>query len=73
MKLVSSSIAGRVIFAFACVLVVVLALGLVAINRLGVVNDHAIKVRDTDLPKLAALKRVWPGYYRPDPVRLASR
>ena len=25
-----------------------------------------------DLPKLAALKRVWPGYYRPDPVRLAS-
>jgi peptide-methionine (S)-S-oxide reductase len=26
-----------------------------------------------DLPKLAALKRVWPGYYRPDPVRLASR
>jgi peptide-methionine (S)-S-oxide reductase len=26
-----------------------------------------------DLPKLAALKRVWPAYYRPDPVRLASR
>lgn len=26
-----------------------------------------------DLPKLAALKRVWPDYYRPDPVRLASR
>lgn len=26
-----------------------------------------------DLPKLAALKRVWPTYYRPDPVRLASR
>ncbi|HEX4370094.1 MAG TPA: peptide-methionine (S)-S-oxide reductase MsrA [Rhizomicrobium sp.] len=26
-----------------------------------------------DLPKLAALKQVWPGYYRPDPVRLASR
>lgn len=25
-----------------------------------------------DLPKLAALKRVWPDYYRPDPVRLAS-
>ena len=25
-----------------------------------------------DLPKLAALKQVWPGYYRPDPVRLAS-
>jgi len=26
-----------------------------------------------DLPKLAALKRVWPDYYRPDPVRLATR
>ena len=26
-----------------------------------------------DLPKLAALKRVWPDYYCPDPVRLASR
>ncbi|HEX4118744.1 MAG TPA: peptide-methionine (S)-S-oxide reductase MsrA [Rhizomicrobium sp.] len=26
-----------------------------------------------DLPKLAALKRVWPAYYRPDPVRMASR
>ena len=26
-----------------------------------------------DLPKLEALKRVWPAYYRPDPVRLASR
>ena len=26
-----------------------------------------------DLPKLAALQKVWPGLYRPDPVRLASR
>ena len=26
-----------------------------------------------DLPKLAALKQVWPELYRPDPVRLASR
>ena len=26
-----------------------------------------------DLPKLEALKRVWPEFYRPDPVRLASR
>ena len=26
-----------------------------------------------DLPKLAAFKRVWPQYYRPDPVLLASR
>jgi peptide-methionine (S)-S-oxide reductase len=26
-----------------------------------------------DLPKIAALKRVWPQYYRPDPVLLASR
>jgi peptide-methionine (S)-S-oxide reductase len=26
-----------------------------------------------DLPKLAALKQVWPQLYRPDPVRLASR
>jgi peptide-methionine (S)-S-oxide reductase len=25
-----------------------------------------------DLPKLAALKRVWPAYWRPDPVRVAS-
>ncbi len=26
-----------------------------------------------DLPKLAAFKRVWPDYYRPDPILLASR
>ncbi|MEO8895823.1 MAG: peptide-methionine (S)-S-oxide reductase MsrA [Rhizomicrobium sp.] len=26
-----------------------------------------------DLPKLAALQKVWPELYRPDPVRLASR
>ena len=26
-----------------------------------------------DLPKLAALKHVWPDYWRPDPVRVASR
>lgn len=26
-----------------------------------------------DLPKLEALKQVWPELYRPDPVRLASR
>jgi peptide-methionine (S)-S-oxide reductase len=26
-----------------------------------------------DLPKLAALKRVWPELYRPDPILLASR
>jgi peptide-methionine (S)-S-oxide reductase len=26
-----------------------------------------------DLPKLAALKRVWPQFYRPVPVLLASR
>jgi peptide-methionine (S)-S-oxide reductase len=26
-----------------------------------------------DLPKLAALQRVWPEFYRPDPVQLASR
>jgi peptide-methionine (S)-S-oxide reductase len=26
-----------------------------------------------DLPKLAALEHVWPQFYRPDPVRLASR
>jgi peptide-methionine (S)-S-oxide reductase len=26
-----------------------------------------------DLPKIAALKKVWPQYFRPDPVLLASR
>ena len=26
-----------------------------------------------DLPKIAALKAIWPQYYRPDPVLLASR
>ena len=26
-----------------------------------------------DLPKIEALKKVWPQYYRPDPVLLASR
>ena len=26
-----------------------------------------------DLPKLEALKKVWPDFYRPDPVRLAAR
>jgi peptide-methionine (S)-S-oxide reductase len=26
-----------------------------------------------DLPKIAALKKVWPQYYRPDPVRIARK
>ncbi len=53
MKVISSSIAARVVFAFACVLFLVLALGLGALNRLGIVNDHALEIRDNYLPSLA--------------------
>ena len=52
MKLINSSIAARVIFAFAAVLIVVVALGFTAINRLGAVNDQAKIVRDNYLPSL---------------------
>ena len=36
-------------------------------------NPHAAYIRINDLPKIAALKRVWPDYYREKPVLLAQR
>jgi peptide-methionine (S)-S-oxide reductase len=35
-------------------------------------NPHAVYIRINDLPKIAALKRVWPDYYREKPVLLAQ-
>jgi len=35
-------------------------------------NPDAPYIRINDLPKIAALKQVWPQYWRPDPVLLAS-
>ena len=52
MNLIRSSIAARVVIAFACVLLVVIALGIAAVSRLGVVNDHAADVRDNWLPSV---------------------
>jgi peptide-methionine (S)-S-oxide reductase len=34
-------------------------------------NPQAAYIRINDLPKIAALKQVWPGYYREKPVLLA--
>lgn len=34
-------------------------------------NPDAPYIRVNDLPKIEALKRVWPAYWRPDPVLLA--
>ena len=36
-------------------------------------NPNAAYIRINDLPKIAALKRVWPGYYREKPVLLAQK
>jgi peptide-methionine (S)-S-oxide reductase len=36
-------------------------------------NPDAAYIRVNDLPKIAALKRVWPSYYREKPVLLAQR
>ena len=36
-------------------------------------NPQAAYIQINDLPKIAALKRVWPQYYRDAPVLLASR
>lgn len=35
-------------------------------------NPHAAYILVNDLPKIAALKRVWPGVYREQPVLLAG-
>jgi peptide-methionine (S)-S-oxide reductase len=35
-------------------------------------NPHSAYIRINDLPKIAALKRVWPDYYREKPVLLAE-
>ncbi len=35
-------------------------------------NPHASYIQINDLPKIAALKRVWPDYYREKPVLLAE-
>ncbi len=36
-------------------------------------NPRSIYIQVNDLPKIAALKRVWPDYYREKPVLLAER
>jgi peptide-methionine (S)-S-oxide reductase len=36
-------------------------------------NPHSVYIRVNDLPKIAALKRVWPAYYREKPVLLAEK
>ena len=36
-------------------------------------NPQAAYIRINDLPKIAALKQVWPAYYREKPVLLAQR
>jgi len=57
MKFVGSSLSAKVIVAFASVLLVVIALGVVSINRLGIVNDHAAEIRDNYLPSGPVLAR----------------
>jgi peptide-methionine (S)-S-oxide reductase len=36
-------------------------------------NPQAVYIRINDLPKIAALRQVWPAYYREKPVLLAQR
>ncbi len=48
---VGTKIAG----AFGCMLLVVLGLGLLALNRLSAVNDRALDVRDNWLPSVTRL------------------
>jgi peptide-methionine (S)-S-oxide reductase len=38
-----------------------------------VLNPNAAYIRINDLPKIAALKRVWPSFYQEKPVLLAGR
>jgi methyl-accepting chemotaxis protein len=45
----------KVAGAFGCILLVVLGLGLLALNRLSAVNDHAVDLRDDWLPSTLAL------------------
>ncbi len=58
MNMTGNSISAKVIFAFATVLLVVVALGGVAINRLGAVNAHAAQIRDTYLPSAPIVARL---------------
>jgi methyl-accepting chemotaxis protein len=58
MQLVRSSIAAKISIAFASVLLLVVALGLTAINRLGVINDHAATIRDNYLASGPMLNRL---------------
>jgi peptide-methionine (S)-S-oxide reductase len=36
-------------------------------------NPDSSYIRTNDLPKIAGLKRVWPGFYRETPVLLAEK
>lgn len=38
-----------------------------------VLNPDSSYIRTIDLPKIEALRRVWPGFYRPQPVLLAQK
>ena len=53
-----SSIYVKMAAAFASVLVVVLILGVIAINRLGSVNEHAAEIRNNYLPSTELLGRL---------------
>ncbi len=58
MKFVTSSISARVVTAFAAILLVVAALGAVAANRLGALNDKAALIRDDYLASTEALAEI---------------
>ena len=55
MGFIASSIAAKVLAAFASVLLVVMVLGFVAVDRLGVVNDSAVDIRTNWLVATRAL------------------
>jgi methyl-accepting chemotaxis protein len=51
----SITIRTKVLVAFGCVLLMTLGLGLFAIQRIGMVNDAAVEVRDNWMPSTILL------------------
>ncbi len=58
MKIFAASISRKIAVAFASVLIVIAALGLTALDRLTIVNNNAVDVRDDWLPSVGALGKV---------------
>jgi methyl-accepting chemotaxis protein len=58
MKIFAASISMKIAAAFASVLIVIAALGLTALERLTIVNNNAVDVRDDWLPSVGALGQV---------------